>query len=199
MARRRDIPAPESPVTRSESITWAVEETYIYVLPRRMENSPGDISPGTANLIDQSKNNTLYSEPTTMTAPHTTIALLGLGVFASKVANLPSLKGVDPDQVQEVVDNQVLKARQAGFALSTINIDPTTHGAAILELRDALKDQHFDGFLLGFGLRAAKELTGLFEDVVNTCREVSPSTKLGFPQTPDGVLAAAERVRVSAK
>ena len=93
----------------------------------------------------------------------------------------------------EKAQAEIQRAHSAGYETTLLELNPNDEAGTLATVTEMLTERHFDGFLIGFGLRAKKEYTPLFEAVVNASREVSPGTKLLFSTAPDAVWEAIVR------
>jgi hypothetical protein len=124
-----------------------------------------------------------------------TILVAGLGRFLASAApeGAPGVTGTAQANRQAVNDN-LEKARQNGFDPTDIEVNPDEAANSLNSLRALLQSKHFDGFIIGFGIRGNKKFTDLFESLVNTSREVSPTTRLGFSIAPGAVYETMVRM-----
>ena len=114
-----------------------------------------------------------------------TILIAGLGRFtAAPVVNT----------VVEKVQAGLKQAQEAGYDTMMLELNPEDPKGSLESVREMLKSKNFDGLLIGYGLRAMKENTVLFEDVVNCARELRPEMKLLFATAPDRMLETLERL-----
>jgi len=120
----------------------------------------------------------------------------------SKVATSSQLTGGTNTSSQDLE-----KATQAGYQCSSLDVNPDQPEESLRQIKERLQSRQYDLFIVGFGLRGNpvcpiivvagchlptltefwQTFTSLFENVVNTCVELSPKTKLGFSPTPNGM------------
>lgn len=110
---------------------------------------------------------------------------------ATKVSKATATKA--PRGLQAKILAQKSEAKAAGFELELIQVKPSLADARLQQIRDKLKDERPDLFVIGFGIRGSLEHTVLFEQLVNMCREASPETKLGFNTSMEGTVEACRR------
>lgn len=96
--------------------------------------------------------------------------------------------------IVEKIQLSIKQAEEAGYNITMLEVNPEEPKASLAKVREALKSNKFHGLQIGYGLRATKETTLLFEDVVNCARELSPETKLLFPTAPDAIVETLERL-----
>lgn len=88
------------------------------------------------------------------------------------------------------------KAASQGFELATYEADvkALSEDEILKRLSEKLKEREYAAVTIGFGVRGKKELTGLFEKMVNLCIVEGKGAKLGFAITPNDIVDAAGRV-----
>lgn len=89
---------------------------------------------------------------------------------------------------------QISEAKAARFDLEMVAVKASQFEKDLESVRRRLQKERPDLFIIGFGIRGSPELTAFFERLINTCRETSPSTKIGFNVAFDGNLEVCERV-----
>lgn len=89
------------------------------------------------------------------------------------------------DVINAGIAASVMKANADGFDLNNIAMDSADHSDTLKRLEQQLTSRHWDGFLIGFGIRGNKAYTPLFEAAVNLCRKVAPETMLMFGNSWD--------------
>ena len=118
-----------------------------------------------------------------------TILIAGQGRFTPAHAR---------DTVLEKTQVGLKEAHDAGYETKIVELDPEDPKGSLETLREALKSKDFDALMIGYGLRAMKENTVMFEDVVNLAMEmkggVQGGMKLLFATAPDGMLEALGRL-----
>ena len=101
---------------------------------------------------------------------------------------------MDKSQIQRMVADAHEKVRQAGFDSDTIELNPHDHDASITRLAEKLQSWDYDALQVGFGLRGNREVTPLFEAVVQKWREVAPQkTRIMFGNSPVDVMVTLRR------
>jgi hypothetical protein len=118
-----------------------------------------------------------------------TVLIAGLGRFTPA----PSV-----NTVLEKIQVGLKQAHDAGYETTELYLNPEDPKGSLESVREALKSKDFDAFIIGYGLRAIKENTVLFEDVVNIAMEMKGGVKGGmkvlFATAPDGMVEALERL-----
>lgn len=89
---------------------------------------------------------------------------------------------------------EISKIKSAGFDMEMLAVKSSQLDADLNRIREKLQKEQPELFIIGFGIRGSAELTVFFEDLLTTCREASPETKIGFNTTFDGNLEVCERV-----
>ena len=123
-----------------------------------------------------------------MAASRKSILIVALG----RNNPLPAAFG-DPKTIQAQVAASTAEAEQAGYDITNFAVDLQDLNGTLKTIRQKLNGQHWDGMLIGFGVRGDKNHTVLFESVVNASREVSPGTKLLFSPGPYDLMTTLER------
>lgn len=118
-------------------------------------------------------------------AARRTVLVAGLGKYA-KVS-------YSTDEIIRRVEVDVKQASEMGFDCTTTYINPEDPPTALETVKQALQEQKWDAFSIGYGIRGDLDHTGLFEQLVNASREISPQTKLLFSTAPDGIVEAIKR------
>ncbi|KAH6616468.1 hypothetical protein C7974DRAFT_416598 [Boeremia exigua] len=121
------------------------------------------------------------------------VLVAGLGRFVAAEYEAGSKLGVQKSNKQTMVED-IEKAKAAGYDCSGLDVNPDQAEATIQQIKEILQGQHYDLFVIGFGLRSNPTLTPLFEDVVNACVEVSPKTKFGFNPLPNELYSTILRL-----
>lgn len=123
-----------------------------------------------------------------------TILIAGLGPTVSDTAKETlNFDAGPPGDTIKLVEAEVAKAREGGFDCSIFIVEPWDPAGTIEKLKAKLVEQHWDGFSIGFGMRALKENSEIFEDMVNLAVEVSPKTKFVFPLGRQDIWKAVRR------
>lgn len=123
------------------------------------------------------------------------LAGLGATISDSDRAEL----SIDPSTTPNLVAAEVEKAKAAGFDCGVFFVEPADPENALQELRRQLREHHWDGLVIGYAVRALKEHSKLFEDMVNLAVQVSPTTKFVFPLGREDIAAAIQRSFEEAK
>jgi hypothetical protein len=89
--------------------------------------------------------------------------------------------------------SQISEAKAAGFDLDMFAVKASQLDSDLKRIHERLEREKPELFIIGFGIRGSVELTPFLEKLVTTCREVSPTTKIGFNTTFDGNLEVCER------
>ncbi|KAK4543137.1 hypothetical protein LTR36_005915 [Oleoguttula mirabilis] len=95
-----------------------------------------------------------------------------------------------------MVATSIAQANAAGFDIEPIEVDPDDPQGTLVRLSGKLRSQHWEGVLIGFAFRGAKEHTPIFEAAVNVVASevvARGTTRLLFGNAPDNVMAVLER------
>lgn len=111
------------------------------------------------------------------------ILITGLTVHAEIPDYFRQLFGT-PDQIQAAITADENKIRDAGFDITSFQINDADAEAGLEWIEDRLGSQQFNGILIGSGLRLIPQQTALFESVVDVCRRASPDARLMFNSGP---------------
>ena len=107
-----------------------------------------------------------------------TILIAGLSPPASfRAAETLYPDSPPPSRTLDIVGTQVEQAKARGFNCTVFIVKPQHPADTLAKLKAELLKQHWDGFSIGYGMRALKENSKLFENLVNLTVEVSPKTK----------------------
>ena len=92
-----------------------------------------------------------------------------------------------PEQLRQKIVEQVKQAETTGYIveIKQVRADPDTFPVALQEIKEILRSKHWDGLIIGFGLRGWPKYTEFFEDLVNATIEITPRSRLCFNSTPD--------------
>jgi len=96
----------------------------------------------------------------------------------------------DANVIRMNLEQTELTMKDAGYDYKPCYIEPEE---GMTPLIDVLKHKHWDGVVVGFGVRGEPSLTVFFEQIVNVVREHSPTTKLLFNTSPGSTIDAAKR------
>ncbi|KAK1078925.1 hypothetical protein LTR48_008293, partial [Friedmanniomyces endolithicus] len=69
-------------------------------------------------------------------------------------------------------------ATEAGFDVEPLEINPQDLDDSLAWTKAQLQSKEWDGFVISFQIRSPATYTAVFETLVNTSREVAPSTKI---------------------
>lgn len=124
-----------------------------------------------------------------MSAKNKTVLIAGTGRFTPSHAR---------DDVLEKIKVGLKEAPDAGFDITHLHVNPGDPEGSVEVVREALKSNDYDAFMIGYGLRGMKENTVVFEDVVNCAIEMKGGKvggmKLLFATAADGMLEALKRL-----
>ena len=99
-----------------------------------------------------------------------------------------------PARLRSKILAQIAEAKASGYDLDMLALKPSQLDSDLKHIRERLEKERPDLFIIGFGIRGSAELTGVLEQLVNACREMSPETKIGFNTTMEGNLEVCERM-----
>lgn len=100
----------------------------------------------------------------------------------------------DAATIKRFAAEQTAKAREAGFDIQGLILEPQApHEVIMNQLREQLRAKHWDGVVVGFGVRGDQGMTILFEDIVNTCVQEFQITRFGFNTKPGDLAEAVIR------
>ena len=124
------------------------------------------------------------------------ILVAGLGHFAVKDATTVARFGEDLSTLQAQIKASVAQTIENGFDVVMVEVNPTeaAREEVLKDLEKRLTSQKWDGFIIGYGVRAPIPMTPFFEAIVNASRVSAPDTKLGFSNGPDLIHEAAARM-----
>ena len=111
------------------------------------------------------------------------ILITGLIVHADIPDYFRQLFGT-PDQIQTAITADENKIRDAGFDVTSFQINDADTEAGLGWIEEKLCSQPFNGIMIGSGLRLIPQQTPLFESVVNMCTRVSPDAVFMFNYGP---------------
>ncbi|KAF2485627.1 hypothetical protein BDY17DRAFT_293984 [Neohortaea acidophila] len=122
------------------------------------------------------------------------ILTAGLGRFAATDANAQAHFGPGAgERARELLATSVEKAKNAGFDVVTIDINPNEPGESLDRFLSTLRSGDFVGVNIGYGVRGHKEHTELFEKLLNHAWACKPGIKIMFSNGPDEVITAIKR------
>ena len=124
-----------------------------------------------------------------------TVLVIGLTNAPSGAPAEIVTEGGAIDELRERLVSQVRQAHDAGYDLEMKQFRPEDLETTAPEwVKERLGSQHWDGLIVGFGVRGIPACTEFFEEVINAARTITPGTKLGFNTKPDDVLEAVKRL-----
>ncbi|KAF2160358.1 hypothetical protein M409DRAFT_29208 [Zasmidium cellare ATCC 36951] len=126
-----------------------------------------------------------------MPAKHVLIA--GLGRFIKADPQGEAIFGPQHKNIQKLQEDMA-KAKADGYEPANIDLDPLDVEDSVQRLEVELKRQKWDIFIVGFGVRANKDFTELFERAINLAVAMQPNIKFGFSRAPDEVFETMKRV-----
>jgi hypothetical protein len=130
---------------------------------------------------------------TTTTPTHKKkILMTGLDVNANIPDYFRSLYGT-PAEIKANIDADEKRVTDAGYDVTVYFFDDQDPQAGLDWFEAKLKAVHFDGIMLGVGLRLIPEQTAFYEMVVNVARRVSPASVFLFNEGPGLNYAAIQR------
>ncbi|KAK0277868.1 hypothetical protein LTR35_009704 [Friedmanniomyces endolithicus] len=124
--------------------------------------------------IRQAQKSHAYS----MATPRKSILAATLGRYATPADN--AAMGVDSKQIMAEVRKFLADATEAGFDVEPLEINPQDLDDSLAWTKAQLQSKEWDGFVISFQIRSPATYTAVFETLVNTSREVAPSTKIMF-------------------
>jgi hypothetical protein len=98
--------------------------------------------------------------------------------------------GHNPHETRKALETVDAVFKDTAYDFKAVYFGPEK---GVAPLVDELNARHWDGVIIGFGVRGNKALTVWFESLVNTVIELSPKTKILFNSSPDSTLDAAKR------
>lgn len=111
------------------------------------------------------------------------ILITGLNVHSDIPSYFRELFGT-PDQIQAAITADENRIRKSGIDVVSFQINDADAEAGLQWIEDKLCSQHFDGIMIGSGLRLVPPQTALFESVVNVCRRAKPHVLFMFNEGP---------------
>lgn len=129
----------------------------------------------------------------TAQTPQRTFLAAGLGKYQPADPTAAALYG-GVQGAKALADADVARAKEIGFDVTVLHVNPLDPTWSAEQFRKLLMNQKFEGISIGFGIRGNREYTALFEELVNTARELNPSSKLGFSVGPDDIYGTIIRL-----
>ena len=121
-----------------------------------------------------------------------TVLLVGLADIPAHEAS-----SVEPwfttNKLLRAIDAQVAEGDKAWFPITPFLFKHDEFAQKMLAVRAKLEEIKPDLFVIGNGVRRRAEFTECFENIVNSCREVTPRTRLGFNSRSDDLLECCQR------
>jgi|SRR5690242_90953 len=111
------------------------------------------------------------------------ILIAGLNVNSDIPSYFRELFGT-PDQIQAAITADENRIRAAGVHVTSFQINDVDAEDGLQWIEDKLRSEHFDGIMIGSGLRLVPPQTALFERVVDVCRRVKPEALFMFNSGP---------------
>ncbi|KAF2631715.1 hypothetical protein BU25DRAFT_407355 [Macroventuria anomochaeta] len=111
------------------------------------------------------------------------LLITGLNVHADIPTSFRELFGT-PDEIQAAITADENRIRDVGFDVTSYQIDDTKAEAGLKWVESKLCSEHFDGVMIGSGLRLIPTQTVLFESVVDVCRRIKPDAVFMFNGGP---------------
>jgi hypothetical protein len=123
------------------------------------------------------------------------ITLLEAGVTVAWMAKYIK---ADAAVIQAAVEKEISDLHAVpGLAIDIAWLDPDDESSVAKFKEQVLNgpdgQNKYDGIGIGWGARSVPELTPMFEDLVNFCRENSPRSKLLFNQSPNDLIEPVKR------
>lgn len=112
--------------------------------------------------------------------------ILGIG--------FPILNKFDPKG--DVLEKQKAQAEAQGFDLTIWLVDAVNEPPekVLADFKQKLEEKQYAAVSIGFGVRGNRDITPVFEKMVNLCIEMQPGVKMAFANLPDDVVDACQRV-----
>lgn len=101
-----------------------------------------------------------------------------------------------PSEIKAKIDADIENIRAAGFNVDLkymSDASPEATQDSLDLLRSTIREQKFDGIMVGTGLRLIPQQTKLWEDVMNVIREESPQSVFMYNDGPGGNFRALQR------
>jgi len=93
-----------------------------------------------------------------------------------------------------IIPAEIAKAKAGNFDLEVYGCDTSKSTDDVVSgLAQYLRSKKYAAISIGFGVRGNRDLTPLFEELVNTCIEHQPEAKFGFAISPAGIFETCER------
>lgn len=126
-----------------------------------------------------------------MTTQRKTVLVAGLGATVSDTAR--ETLNFDPSQTEGLVAAQVEKAKAEGVDCTVFIVEPWDPTGTLEKLHVELDKRDWDGFSIGYAVRALKENSVLFEEIVNLAVQTNPKMKFVFPLGRTDIWEAIQR------
>ncbi|KAH7394690.1 hypothetical protein BKA66DRAFT_283307 [Pyrenochaeta sp. MPI-SDFR-AT-0127] len=110
----------------------------------------------------------MSSSNSTVSPTKPKVLLAGLNVHSKIPAYFRELYGT-PEQIKAEIDADTARVRGAGYNLTVYFVDDTDPQSGLDWLEHKLKEEKFDGILVGSGVKLIPEQTALFESIVGVC------------------------------
>ncbi|KAF1957677.1 hypothetical protein CC80DRAFT_491739 [Byssothecium circinans] len=96
-------------------------------------------------------------------------------------------------EIESKIDADIVRICDAGYNVTLKYMDDRNPQAGLEWLTNQLRDNLFDGIIIGSGLRYLSPQTKLFEDVVDVCRREAPGSVFMFNDGPGTNFVTLER------
>jgi len=94
-----------------------------------------------------------------------------------------------------IIPAEIAKAKADNFDLEVYGCDTSKSNDDVVSgLMEYLKSKKYVAISIGFGVRGNRDLTPLFEQLVNACIELQPEAKFGFAISPTSIFETCKRV-----
>ena len=124
-----------------------------------------------------------------------TILVLGMRKAPEGAPDNVRREGMNQAELRANLTAQLDKAKDKGYELELKQFGEEDIGTTALRwTKEKLSSQHWDGVILGYGIRGTPDLTVFFEGAVNAAREITPKTRMGFNTKPQDLHETAIRM-----
>lgn len=129
-----------------------------------------------------------------MSATQTTkrILVIGLSGHAPGQQRITMGAKQPKGQFRKMLQDTVAEAKTSGLELDVMQVKASAFSAGLKDIKERLQSKP-DGVVIGNGIRGTVEYTVFFEDVVNACREITPTTRMAFNTSPSDILECCLR------
>lgn len=98
-----------------------------------------------------------------------------------------------PSEISAKIAADAQRLKDAGHDITEFFLDENEIAAGLDWLKTKLREERFDGIMIGSGLRLIPEMTSIFEEVVNVVVQEGNGCVLLFNDGPGGNWDAVER------